>query len=128
MFELAIMLLISAQDLFRHRITHLSLTILIIVGLLDSAHNCNVGQAITTLCCGFLLFLFAGVGGGDIKLATILVLLFVPQRSLIRYWEYVSLLALLAITLQLLSTRKLRSNIPLAPVLCGAVLLQHLVS
>lgn len=128
MFLIAMLIYIAVYDFKFHRISNTSLLSLVAVNIITSDRQFNLQYGFICLAVGVLLFARCGVGGGDVKLASLLALLVIPANHFIVYWEWVSFLCLLFIIVRGLLQGNFRGNIPLAPMLCGAVLCLKAIS
>jgi len=123
---LGISFYISWIDIKSHRISNKSLAfasfLFLILALIESApmhsYSVLVFLALTPI------FLFFKVGAGDLKLLILLSFYFLPF-TFTTYLEFISGFSVISACLALLTglkMRSLRSNIALAPAICGAVI------
>jgi Flp pilus assembly protein protease CpaA len=113
---------IALWDLRFHRITNVSLIILVTSIFVTGNSHFNLMYACAVLGVGVACYLYLGLGAGDVKLSFLLALLLVPSTKIAAYWAMCALLALFSILLHFLINRRMKGNIALAPALCGAVL------
>ena len=126
MLEVVLLSYIGFRDFRSHKISHISLLLLTVIGLFDHLSIFNIKSAAITFSIGFITYLFFGVGAGDVKLATVLVLLFISHQEIVDFLKISLILSLPISILTYLHSRRIRSDIALGPMLCGAVLLLHL--
>jgi Flp pilus assembly protein protease CpaA len=126
MLAFALLFYISYRDLKSHTISNLSLAILLLVNVVCNYDSLNIRGCAITFLIGLILYMKLGLGGGDVKLAAILALNFIPIHRVSEYWMIFALFSLVSIGLKYLCRQTLRGDIPLAPMLCGAVLYIHL--
>lgn len=91
------------------------------------AHH-NFYEAAICLAIGLLLYSQFGLGGGDVKLATLIVLLLLPRNQLANFTLFFSLISLISLALYRALKGSCIGRVPLAPMMCGAVLCVQLIS
>lgn len=119
----ALMVWIAIHDLRFHRIPNLALLGLIIASRITPHYEANVVQGCLTLLVGLLLYRPLRIGAGDIKLAAVLALFYIPANFLVSYWRLVACIALILAIIHLIIHRSMKGEIALAPALCAAILL-----
>lgn len=125
LFALSIALHISIFDLRHHLITNRSL-LLFTLPLALTPHFAEILPTVTSLLLALLLTLIFGIGGGDFKLLSLLLIM---QGDLIlsaRYLSGLCLALLLLSSIFSLRYRSLKGSIPLAPAIIGPFLLLYL--
>ena len=126
-FALAIFsIYISAKDLKSHRISNRSLFLgasFFLILTIVQGGGLHWISALLTLALAPIT-IAAKVGAGDIKLASLLALFFLPPtiETLVDFSLSFTILSSALVALTIAKERSLRKSIALAPAICGAVI------
>ena len=119
---------ISVVDLRHHRITNLSIVIILILLFIEGDFQFYFLSGILFLAPLLVLGIFGGLGGGDVKLFLVVAFVAIPVEAISTFLAFL-VLAISILTIFTIAERKrLRGNIALAPAICAsylALLLSH---
>lgn len=117
---------ISYKDLSTHRILNRVLGLCVVIFyILSEVENKEMYFASAFCAALIALPLFAlGMGAGDMKLATVLALFYLPNslNTVFDFFMVFSLIAMAQLCWRLFRTRTMKGSIALAPAICGAVI------
>jgi Flp pilus assembly protein protease CpaA len=117
---------VSGVDLMKHRIPNRALIAGVMVFTVMSRLVSSPLHLQSALICVAVtpIAMKLKIGAGDSKLLILLALFFLPSRlvTLLDFLGAFSLIALVLIVSTAFLARSLRTNIPLAPAICGAVI------
>jgi Flp pilus assembly protein protease CpaA len=113
---------ISVVDLRHHRITNLSIVIILILLFIEGDFQFYFLSGILFLAPLLVLGIFGGLGGGDVKLLLAVALVAIPVEAISTFLAFL-VLAISILTIFTIAVRKrLRGNIALAPAICASYL------
>lgn len=118
-----LLLAIAAYDLRYHRIPHLFLAGIALVQYFEKFPIRNFHIIPWLVIVGLALFVIFHVGGGDIKLLSLLLTLVVPIEHFDEFFLGIAISSLLLITFLYLRDGLTPTDIPLAPAILGGYLL-----
>ena len=113
-----ILIWIAIKDLGDHIITNLTLILLSCSLLLTFKGSINLPLASATFLLLILFSFIADLGGGDIKLITVLVLFAKIEYSILQYIAISTLLVSIQIIIVWIKNGKISARVPLAPSIC----------
>ena len=114
----AILSWIAIKDLRDHIITNVSLIFLSCSLLLFFKGSINLALASATFLALILVSFITDLGGGDIKLVTVLVLFAKIEYSILQYIAISTVLVSIQIMIVWINNRKMSARVPLAPSIC----------
>jgi Flp pilus assembly protein protease CpaA len=114
----AILSWIAIKDLRDHIITNVSLIFLSCSLLLFFKGSINLALASATFLALILVSFITDLGGGDIKLVTVLVLFAKIEYSILQYIAISTVLVSIQIMIVWIKNRKMSARVPLAPSIC----------
>ena len=114
----AILSWIAIRDLRDHIITNLSLIALSCSLLLTFKGSINLAPASATFLLLILLSFITDLGGGDIKLITVLVLFAKIEYPILKYIAISTVLVLIQIITVWIKNGKISARVALAPSIC----------
>ena len=110
---------ISFVDVLRHRISGAAIAALSLILIVEGDFELYFFSGFTFLAMFLFLGIFAGLGGGDVKLLVALALFGIKSNEIATFLLFLTIsttvLAILTIAVRL----SLRGNIALAPSICG---------
>lgn len=113
-----ILIWIAIKDLGDHIITNLTLILLSCSLLLTFKGSINLPLASATFLLLILFSFIADLGGGDIKLITVLVLFAKIEYSILQYIAISTVLVSIQIIIVWIKNGKISARVPLAPSIC----------
>jgi Flp pilus assembly protein protease CpaA len=119
---LLLSLYISFFDLRHHRITNLSVLLISALLFINGDFQIYFLTGILFLGPLFLLAIFGGLGGGDVKLLMAVALLAIPVASITTYLTILVLAISILTALTVAARMRLRGNIALGPAICASYL------
>ena len=114
----AILSWIAIKDLRDHIITNVTLIFLSCSLLLTFKGSINLPLASATFLLLILFSFIADLGGGDIKLITVLVLFAKIEYSILQYIAISTVLVSIQIIVVWIKNRKISARVALAPSIC----------
>ena len=114
----AILSWIAIRDLRDHTITNLSLIVLSFSLILTLKGSTNLAFATATFLLLILFSFIADLGGGDIKLITVLVLFAEIDYSILQYIAISTASVSIQIIIVWIKNGKISARVPLAPSIC----------
>lgn len=114
----AILIWIATNDLRDHIITNVSLIFLSCSLLLTFKGSINLGLASATFLALILLSFITDLGGGDMKLITVLVLFAEIEYSILQYIAISTVLVSIQIMVVWIKNGKISPRVALAPSIC----------
>jgi Flp pilus assembly protein protease CpaA len=114
----AILIWIATNDLRDHIITNVSLIFLSCSLLLTFKGSINLGLASATFFALILLSFITDLGGGDMKLITVLVLFAEIEYSILQYIAISTVLVSIQIMVVWIKNGKISPRVALAPSIC----------
>ncbi len=114
----AILSWIAIRDLRDHIITNLSLIVLSCSLTLTFKGSTNLALASATFLALILISFIADLGGGDIKLITVLVLFAEIEYSILQYIAISTVLVSIQIMIAWIKNGKISARVALAPSIC----------
>jgi Flp pilus assembly protein protease CpaA len=109
---------IVIKDFRDHIITNLSLIVLSCSLLLTFKGSLNLALASATFIALILVSFITDLGGGDIKLITVLTLFAEINYSFLQYIAISTALVSIQIVIVWIKNRKISARVPLAPSIC----------
>ena len=118
-----VLLLISVIDLYRQKIPHWTLGLLLMAISIEGSLTFHLISGILILGLSVALIAWADLGVGDAKLFLLLGVTSIPLDKFNEFLWTFSLTSGLFLSLHILRKRSLQGRIPLAPAIAGAFLL-----
>ena len=119
----SVLLLISIIDLYRQKIPHWTLGLLLMAIFIEGSLTFHLISGILILGLSVALIAWADLGAGDAKLLLLLGVTSIPLDKFNQFLWTFSLTSGLLLSFHILRKRSLQGRIPLAPAIAGAFLL-----
>ncbi|MGA0061747.1 MAG: prepilin peptidase [Candidatus Planktophila sp.] len=119
---LLVLLIISFYDICRHRIPNISLLFLIFAQFLFSSLYFNRSLIVSMLIFSIVSRTLCNLGGGDIKLISVLAIFCIPQSAISQLFMGIGVCTVVMMCIYALRFRNLQVAIPLAPAISGGYL------
>ena len=120
---LAIALYICVEDFRFHRISHSSVLLVSISLLICNGGEFFLVSGMIIAIFALLMGLYAGLGGGDVKLLMVIGFIGVEVSRLTDFIMWFAMISLPISLIYGLKKRTLKTQIPLGPALCGALII-----
>lgn len=124
-FLLILSLFISVRDILEHRISNVSNFALFLLLLFDP-HFASIEVALLGIFMTICFAIFSGLGGGDVKLLSLLIM---SQGSIVISLEYFQLTLItsaISLVIAVLARRSLNGAVPMAPAILAPFLFRYL--
>ena len=122
-FLVAIALYICVEDFRFHRISHSSVLLISISLLICNGGDFFLVSGIIIASVALLMGLYAGLGGGDVKLLIVIGFIGVEISRLTDFILWFAMISLPICLIYGVKKRTLKTQIPLGPALCGALII-----
>lgn len=113
---------IGLYDLRTHKITNVSLILLVLFSLTTYNQQFQLSYAFITLMAVSIFTVVSRCGFGDSKLAIIVLNLIIPPTQVASFLFNLTIATAFMVSAHVAQTQTFRGNIAFAPAICGAVL------
>ncbi len=113
---------ISINDWFTHRISNRSITIIALLLLLHGSFRFYLLSGLVIFSIFLLAGALGGLGGGDIKLLSVVALCAIPTDEIYQFLVYLLAFATCLMILIALVRKTMRGSVAFAPAICASYL------
>ena len=118
-----LLIAIAIFDIKFHRIPNIAVGLVVALDLIIGLSPANFSLLPILLPLGFFAWKYLNIGGGDIKLLGVILILLVPRESVHEYSFNLLLCTFVLAAIYIIHSRSLKIAIPLAPAISGGYLL-----